>query len=212
MQYNTILYEVKDDVATIILNRPDANNSVNLELARDLCYAAMECGENEKVRAILIRAAGKSFCAGGDVKSFAAQGAELPLYLKEVTTYLHLSISRFLRMDAPVIIAVNGVAAGAGMSLACGGDIVMAAESARFTMAYTRLGLTPDGGSTYFLPRIVGLKRALELALTNRMLSAKEALDLGIVTWVKPDAELQSSAESIARQLAAGATRVRVNT
>jgi 2-(1,2-epoxy-1,2-dihydrophenyl)acetyl-CoA isomerase len=127
-------------------------------------------------------------------------------HLKEVTTYLHAAVSRFTRMDAPVIAAVNGTAAGAGMSMVCCCDIVLAAESAKFTMAYTRVGLTPDGSSTYFLPRIVGLKRALELTLTNRMLSAQEACEWGIVNKVVPDAQLQAEAETLAAQLAAGAT------
>ena len=110
-------------------------------------------------------------------------------------------------MDAPVVMAVNGVAAGAGMSFACSGDIVVAAESARFVMAYTRVGLAPDGSSTYFLPRIVGLRRALELVLTNRELSAQEALDMGIVNRVAPDAEFLTQARAIATQFAAGPTK-----
>jgi 2-(1,2-epoxy-1,2-dihydrophenyl)acetyl-CoA isomerase len=106
-----------------------------------------------------------------------------------------------------VIAAVNGSAGGAGMSLCLFADLVLAAESAKFTLAYTRAGLSPDGGSTYFLPRIIGVRRALELALTNRVLTAKEALDWGIVTRVVPDAELQAEAQTLAKQLAAGATR-----
>ena len=110
-------------------------------------------------------------------------------------------------MDAPLIAAVNGSAGGAGMSLCLFADLVLAAESAKFTLAYTRAGLSPDGGSTYFLPRIVGLRRALELALTNRVLGAQEALDWGIVTKVVPDSELQAEAQALASQLASGATR-----
>ena len=124
-----------------------------------------------------------------------------------MTTYLHAAVSLLARADAPVVMAVKGVAAGAGMSLTCGGDIVIAAESARFVMAYSRVGLAPDGGSSYFLPRIVGLKRALELALTNRELSAQEALDLGIVTQVVADTEVLSRAGAVAAQLAAGPTK-----
>lgn len=169
--------------------------------------AALRCSEDSTIRAVLITGAGTTFCAGGDLKSFAAQDDHLPYHLKEVTTYLHAAISRLTRMDPPMIAAVNGVAAGAGMSLVCACDIVLAAESARFTMAYTRVGLTPDGSATYFLPRIVGFKRALELTLTNRMLSAQEALDWGIVTRVVPDAELLTQANALASQLAAGPTK-----
>jgi 2-(1,2-epoxy-1,2-dihydrophenyl)acetyl-CoA isomerase len=118
-----------------------------------------------------------------------------------------MAISRFVRMDAPFVVAVNGAVGGGGMSFVLAADLVLAAESAKFTMAYTRAGLSPDGGSTYFLPRIVGLRRALELALTNRVLTAREAADWGLVTKVVPDAELLTEAEALARQLAAGATR-----
>ncbi len=111
---------------------------------------------------------------------------ELPAYLREITSYLHLAISRFARLDAPVIAAVQGSAAGGGFSLAISCDLVIAAESANFLMAYSKIGMAPDGGSTYFLPRLVGLKRAMELTLTNRVLSAREACEWGIVTEVVP--------------------------
>ena len=202
-----ITYEVKDHVARITFNRPDAANALDMQMALDLMHASIQASEDAAVRAVLITGAGKMFSGGGDLKSFAAQGDALPGHLKEVTAYLHAAVSRFVRMDAPVIAAVNGAAGGAGMSLCLFADLVLAAESAKFTMAYTRAGLNPDGSSTYFLPRIVGMRRALELALTNRVLSAKEAHEWGIVTKVVPDAELLTEADSLARQLAAGATR-----
>jgi 2-(1,2-epoxy-1,2-dihydrophenyl)acetyl-CoA isomerase len=206
MQYSTILFEVQDHVARITLNRPDAANAINVDMAKDMMHASLQCDEDPAIRAVIITGNGRMFCAGGDLKSFAAHGDNLPYHLKEVTTYLHAAVSRFTRMDAPVVAAVNGTTAGAGMSLACACDLVLAAESAKFTMAYTRAGLTPDGSSTYFLPRIVGLKRALELTLTNRLLSAQEACDWGIVTKVVPDANLQAEAQALAAQLAASAT------
>ena len=119
---------------------------------------------------------------------------------------LHMAISRFVRMDAPLVVAVNGAAGGGGMSFVLAADLVLAAESAKFTMAYTRAGLSPDGGSTFFLPRIVGVRRALELALTNRVLTAREAQEWGLVTRVVPDAALAAEAQTLAAQLAAGAT------
>jgi 2-(1,2-epoxy-1,2-dihydrophenyl)acetyl-CoA isomerase len=205
--FNCLKFEIADNVAHITLNRPEAANALNLELARDLEEVSLACDENPAVRAVLIDAAGKLFCGGGDLKSFAAQGeAELPGHLKRVTFYLHKALHRFARMRAPVVIAVNGNAGGAGMSLALSGDLVLAAESARFTLAYSRVGLTPDGSSTYYLPRIVGVRRALELALTNRTLSAREAEAMGIVTRVVPDAELNGEAQKLARELAQGAT------
>jgi len=118
-----------------------------------------------------------------------------------------MAISRFVRMDAPFIVAVNGAVGGGGMSFVLAADLVLAAESAKFTMAYTRAGLSPDGGSTYFLPRIVGVRRALELALTNRVLSAREAEQWGLVTRIVPDASLATEAQSLAAALARGATR-----
>ncbi|GEN33923.1 enoyl-CoA hydratase [Aneurinibacillus danicus] len=205
MSYTTLTFDVRDNVATITLNRQEAANAMNLDLAKDLMHVALKCDESPEVRAVIITGTGSAFSVGGDLKSFSEQGSHLPGHLKEVTTYLHAAISRLTRMDAPVIAAVNGVAAGAGMSLAIAADLVIAAESARFTMAYTRVGLTPDGSASYFLPRIVGLKRALELTLTNRVLSAQEAYELGIVTQVVPDTEVLTQANVTAAQLANGA-------
>ena len=205
--YSTLLFDVRNNVAYITLNRPEAANALNGELAHNLMEVSLRCDEDPSVRAVLINAAGKIFCAGGDLKSFSAQPKEmLPTYLKKVTYHLHRAISLLNRMKAPVVLAIHGAAGGAGMSLACAGDIVIAAESARFTMAYTRAGLTPDGSSTYFLPRIVGLRRAMDLTLTNRVLSAREAHEMGIVTRVVPDGELMATAEGLAKGFAQGPT------
>jgi 2-(1,2-epoxy-1,2-dihydrophenyl)acetyl-CoA isomerase len=207
-EYSTLLFDVRDGVGYITLNRPDAANALNAELAHELMDVTLRCEEDPTVRAVLLNSTGKIFCAGGDLKSFASQPKEmLPTYLKKVTFYLHKAVTRLNRMKAPVVMAVQGAAGGAGMSLACAGDIVIAAESSRFTLAYTRAGLTPDGSSTYFLPRLVGLRRAMDLALTNRVLSAREAYEMGIVSRVVPDAELMASAEGLARELAKGPTR-----
>jgi 2-(1,2-epoxy-1,2-dihydrophenyl)acetyl-CoA isomerase len=207
MDYQTLLYEVKYNVARITLNRPDAANALDARMGHELMQVAIRASEDPSVRAVILTGAGKMFCGGGDLKHFASLGDRLPAHLKELAGELHLAISRFARMQAPVIAAVNGSAGGAGLSLAIFADIVLAAESAKFTLAYTRAGLSPDGGSTYFLPRIIGLRRALEMALTNRVLSAREALDWGLVTRVVPDAELQTQADALAAQLAAGATQ-----
>jgi 2-(1,2-epoxy-1,2-dihydrophenyl)acetyl-CoA isomerase len=204
MDYQTLLYEVRDGVAWITLNRPEAANTVTVEMCNDLMRAALHAGEERAVRVVVLTGAGKSFSAGGDLKAFAAAGDAMASHIKEVTTYLHAAISQLARMDAPVIAAVNGVAAGAGMSLACAADLVIAAESARFTMAYTRAGLTPDGSGTFFLPRIVGLHRALDLVLTNRMLNAREAQEWGIVARVVADDAFAEQVRALAGQLAAG--------
>jgi len=207
MNLKTLIFEVHDNIAYITLNRPNSTNAINLEMSKELMQVSMQCDEDTSIRALLISGAGAMFCGGGDVKSFANQGENLPRHLKEITTHLHVAMSYLVRMDAPVVAAVHGSAAGAGLSLACACDLVLAAESARFTLAYSRIGLTPDGGATFTLARLVGLKRTLELALTNRLLSAKEACDWGMVTKVVPDKDLITEAKALAGQLAQGPTR-----
>ena len=207
MPYQTLLLDRADGVATITLNRPEAYNALNLALGRDLFAAALEVDEDPGVRCVVITGAGKAFCGGGDVKDFAEALPRIGVLVKELTTYVHGAVSRLARSPKPVIVAVNGVAAGGGLSLALSGDLVLAAESARFTMAYSKIGATPDGSSSYFLPRLTGIRRALELYLTNRVLSAKEALEWGLVTRVVPDAELGSATRALAKELAQGPTK-----
>jgi 2-(1,2-epoxy-1,2-dihydrophenyl)acetyl-CoA isomerase len=207
MSYETLLFDVSGPVARITLNRPEAANSLNDVMARELMLAAIHCDEDPAIRAVLLTGAGKMFSAGGDLKTFSGFGAETGARLKEITTYFHAAISRFARMDAPLVVAVNGMAAGAGMSLAASGDLVLAAQSARFTMAYTAAGLSPDGSSTWILPRLIGLRRTQELMLTNRMLGAGEALEWGLVNRVVDDGALMAEAEALALGLAGGATR-----
>jgi 2-(1,2-epoxy-1,2-dihydrophenyl)acetyl-CoA isomerase len=206
MAYETVRYEVSDSIATITLNRPEAYNALNLTLGRDLFHATIEADEDRAVRCIIVTGAGKAFCAGGDVKVFDDNADRIGIVIKELTTYLHGAVSRLARTPKPVIMAVNGVAAGGGMSLALAGDLVVAAESAKFTMAYSKIAASPDGSSSYFLPRIIGVRRALELHYTNRALSAREAMDWGLVNRVHPDAEFASSVGALARELAEGPT------
>ena len=207
MTYETLLFEVSDGLAKITLNRPGAANSLNGAMAHDLMMAAIQCDEDPDIRAVLLTATGKMFCAGGDLKTFHGFGEDMGARLKEITLYLHGATSRFSRMDPPLVVAVNGIAAGAGMSIAVSGDQVLAARSAMFTSAYTAAGLSPDGSSTYFIPRLVGLRRAQELMLTNRRLNAEEALEWGLINRVVDDEDLAEEAEKLARGLAAGATR-----
>jgi 2-(1,2-epoxy-1,2-dihydrophenyl)acetyl-CoA isomerase len=206
MTYQHLLLETREHVATITLNRPDAYNALDLALGRELFHAVLEVDEDPAVRCVVITGAGKAFCAGGNVKDFADNLPRIGILVKELTTYLHGAVSRLARSAKPVVMAVNGVAAGGGLSFALAGDVVVAAESARFTMAYSKIAATPDGSSSYFLPRLIGLRRALELYLTNRVLSAREALDWGLVTRVVPDAELRAAVDALARELAAGPT------
>jgi 2-(1,2-epoxy-1,2-dihydrophenyl)acetyl-CoA isomerase len=206
MSQDPLRFELDGAVARVTLQRPDAANAIDLPLARALHEAALRCDEDAAVRAVLLTGAGRTFCAGGDLASFERAGAGRPALLKEITTYLHAAVARFARMRAPVVAAVNGAAAGAGLALVAAADLALASEDAKFTMAYTRVGLTPDGSSTWFLPRLIGVRRTLELVLTNRVLSAQEALDLGLLNRVVPAARLAAEADALARELAAGAT------
>jgi len=207
MAYETVTVARAAGDATLTLNRPEAFNALNMTLGRDLFHAVLEVDDDAAVRAIVVTGAGKAFCAGGDVKAFADNLDRIGALIKELTTYLHGAVSRLCRSEKPVIMAINGVAAGGGMSLALAGDLVLAAESARFTMAYSKIAATPDGSSTYYLPRLIGVRRALELYLTNRTLSAHEAQEWGLITRVVPDGELASAADALARELAQGPTR-----
>lgn len=206
MSDQRLRFELKDAVATLTLDRPKVNG-IDLEMGRALMHAAIRCHEDPAIRAVLLTGAGPMFCAGGDLKSFAGLGRELPAALLELTTYLHAATSRFARMRAPLVVAVNGTAAGAGMSLAVSGDLVLAAESASFSMAYTAAGLSPDGSASWLLPRLIGVRRTQELMLTNRTLTGAEAQAWGLVTRAVPDAMLADEAAALARQLAQGPTR-----
>jgi 2-(1,2-epoxy-1,2-dihydrophenyl)acetyl-CoA isomerase len=203
---STVALTVGDGVARVTLDRPDAANAINLELAEDLLRVATEVAGRDDVRAVLLRGSGARFCAGGDVKAFAIE-PDLRAHLRAVTAALHPAIAALVELDAPVVAAVQGSAAGAGLGLVAAADLVGAAASARFVMAYTGIGLSPDGSSSWFLPRLVGHRRAVELTLTNRVLDAGEARDWGIVTTVVPDDDLEHQAEQLARTLAAGPTR-----
>ncbi len=207
MADDLVTFTLEDGLARLTLNRPEAGNSITPDQGKALMQAAVRCCSDSAVRAVLLTGAGKNFCVGGDLKTFKAAGPGVGALIKETTAYLHAACSTLARMDAPLIIAVQGAAAGAGLSLALLGDIVYAAESAKFAMAYTAAGLSPDGGSTFLLPRVVGLRRAQELTLTNRRLSAVEAVDWGIATAAVPDEHLLARAEETARALAAGPTR-----
>ncbi|MFG1932106.1 enoyl-CoA hydratase/isomerase family protein [Mycobacterium sp. NPDC048908] len=204
-EYQTIKFEHSGRIARITLNRPDAANGMNDTMTRELAAAAKRC-DNPATKVVVITGEGRFFCAGGDLKSFAAADTRGP-FIKGVADDLHRAISTFARMDAVVITSVNGVAAGAGFSLAVTGDLVLAAESASFTMAYTRAGLSPDGSSSYYLPRLIGITRTKELMLTNRTLSAQDASQWGLVTEVVPDADLAARTDQLADQMAATASK-----
>lgn len=204
-QFKHIVFAKQARIARITLNRPDAANGLDSLMASELRQAANLCADDPEIRVVILTADGRFFSAGGDIREMLSHGDGVGSAIKSLADDLHGAISTLSRMPAVLIVAVNGVAAGAGFSLTLIGDIVVASESASFTMAYTRAGLCPDGGSSFYLPRLVGLRRAQELMLTNRTLTAAEALEMGLVTRVVADDELALQADQIAENLASGA-------
>ena len=184
MDYNSIIYEKNSSIAKIVLNKPDTGNTLDSQLAKELYEATLDAASDENIKALILTANGKLFCGGGNLKFLLSKKEEVKKTLLEMTMYFHGAISRMARMSAPIIVGVNGTAGGGGFSLAITGDIIYAVKDAKFTLAYTNAGLSPDGSSTYYLPRIVGMKRAKELMLTNRLFSAEEAFDMGLIDLV----------------------------
>ncbi len=207
MSESTVLTEVRGHVAIVTLNRPQNANTLDLQMGRDLAAAAIACESNPAVRALVLTGAGKNFCFGGDLRGMIAGGGAVDAYLRELTSHLHTAIAHFVRMDAPVVAAINGTAAGAGVGLVAMADLAIAGEGSKFSLAYTGVGLTPDGSTSFFLPRAIGQKRATELILTNRTITAAEALDWGLLNAVVPDADVFAKSLEIAERLAAGPLR-----
>jgi 2-(1,2-epoxy-1,2-dihydrophenyl)acetyl-CoA isomerase len=206
MEYEAIkLVDTGDGVWELILANPPAN-ALNKRMAFELRHAAAQLSTNPSVGAVVLHGEGKVFFGGGDLVEFSEGGDQTPANLHEMTIDFHGALSRMARMNAPVIGAITGTAGGAGMSLTAAMDLVFAGESAKFTMAYTAAGLTPDGTSTFFLSRVVGLRRATELVLTNRVLSADEAMDWGLINRVVADDAVLDEARALAAKLAQGPT------
>ena len=206
MVYQTLIFDIDNSIARIILNRPEAANSMNMQMMEELLDVSIVCDEDDSIRAVTITGTGRMFCAGGDLASFAKQGDKLPGFLKKATTVLHGAITRFARMKKPVITIINGSAAGAGFSLAIMGDYTIAADSAKFTMAYTAAGLSPDVSSSYFFPRLVGENRARGIMMTNRTLTADEALNWGMINQISTNDDLTADANIMINKLASGPT------
>ncbi|PYN81158.1 MAG: enoyl-CoA hydratase/isomerase family protein [Candidatus Rokuibacteriota bacterium] len=205
--YKCLLYEVKDAVATLTLNRPERLNALGDTLRDDLYDAVLRASQDADVRVLVVTGAGKGFCAGGDVKAMndTKEGRAPARPLEDKVAPLRDRVLLAMR-DAPkpVIAAVNGAAAGAGMNLALGCDMRLASTAAKFTQAFVKRGLHPDWGGTYFLPRLVGMAKACELIFTGEIIDAQEALRLGIVNAVYAPEELMPAAYELARKIAAG--------
>lgn len=207
---NAVTYEADGPVAILTLNRPDSLNAVNPDMVAGLLAASARAASDTEVRAVVVRGAGKSFMAGGDLRWFRDQLALPPDQRRSGFSALiagvHAAIANFKRMDKPVIAAVHGAVAGFGLSLMLAADLALAAEDAYFTLAYSNIGLSPDGGATWSLPRHLGMKRAMEIALLGDRFNACRALDLGLLNRIVTQDRLEQEAIALATRLAAGAT------
>ncbi|MCI4591818.1 enoyl-CoA hydratase-related protein [Sphingobium sp. BYY-5] len=195
---------VEDGIARITLDRPEAGNAITLPLAQALLAAAIRCESDPAVRCILLTGKGRLFCAGGDVQLIAGAGERRAEVLSELIATFHAAVQRLARASKPLVTLVNGPAAGAGFSLAILGDVVIGARSAHFTAAYGAIGLTPDGGLSWLLPRLVGLRKAQDIILTNRRIKAEEAEAIGLVTRIVDDETLAEEGTRVAHALADG--------
>ncbi|MBS1783112.1 MAG: 2-(1,2-epoxy-1,2-dihydrophenyl)acetyl-CoA isomerase [Bacteroidetes bacterium] len=197
---NTILISIKDSVAYLQLNRTEKFNSFNREMSLDLQRALNDCENNEDVRCIVLSGAGKAFCAGQDLaEATAPDGPELERIVEE---HYNPIIQKLRQIEKPIIAAVNGVAAGAGANIALACDIVVASENASFIQAFSKIGLIPDSGGTYFLPRLIGLQRATALMFTAEKVSAYDALQIGMVYKVFSDESFLLETQKLATNLA----------
>jgi enoyl-CoA hydratase/carnithine racemase len=206
MTYECLLHETKDGIATLTLNRPDRLNALGGSLREDLLDAITRTAADPEVRVMVITGAGKGFCAGGDVKAMneAKEGRRERPLLEKVAPNRDRTLLAMRDAPQPIIAAINGAAAGAGMNLALGCDIRIASTAAKFAQAFVRRGLHPDWGGTYFLPRVVGLAKAAELIFTGDVIDAAEALRLGLVSQVVEPEALLPTVYDLARRIAAG--------
>ncbi len=204
-ELKTMSFEVDGNIGHIRFTRAEAANAVNPKFCSELKEVMSLIKDNEDIQAVAVTAEGKVFCAGGDLKEFKAAGKELPGVVEAMLEDLHDAIYMMNDIPKPFVAGIQGAAGGAGMSLVSAFDLVVSGESAKYTMAYTRVGLTPDGTSSYFLARHIGLRRMMDLTLTNRVLSAEEAESWGLVNRVVPDEDIEVQALKLAQQLADGA-------
>ncbi|MDN5914021.1 MAG: enoyl-CoA hydratase-related protein [Pseudonocardia sp.] len=206
--FTTLTLRVTDGVADVRLNRPEHGNAIDVAMARDLREAATRIAEDSSVRVVLLRGNGPMLTTGGDIDLFSGlEDAELPPLLRRMIDDYHQALERLAEIDAPLVVGVRGAAAGGGLGLVCTADYAIAATDAVFAVGYGRIGLTADGGTTWYLPRLVGMRRAQEMFLLNRRLTADEACQWGLVNRVVPADDVDAEAETVAAGLAAGPTR-----
>jgi len=202
----SVLLTIEGGVATIAFNRPEVFNAMDGEMMAQFRAAAEQVERDPAIRVVVLRGEGKSFLAGGDVGLFHRHLQELPELIVRWGRELHFGLLALRRADKPVLASVHGAIAGAGFSVLCAADLAVSADDARFSLAYANLGTSPDGGSTHFLPRLVGYKKAMELTLLPDLFDAATAQRLGLVNWVVPAAELSAQTQRIASRLAQGPT------
>jgi 2-(1,2-epoxy-1,2-dihydrophenyl)acetyl-CoA isomerase len=200
----TILFENRDGIAYVTLNRPAVGNAINLQMALELKACSGRLRADSSVRTVVLAGAGRHFCAGGDISCPAQDDAGIRAHVLDLTSILHAAIIDFTQMDAPVVAVAEGSIAGAGIALLAAADLAVAGPCAKFRLAYSSLGLTPDGGLSFVLPQLVGRKRAMDLLLTNRTLGALEALEWGLVNQVAAEGAAQSTARQLAARIAQG--------
>ncbi len=208
MTFETVTYELDKNVATVTMNRPDALNALSRQLTADLT-AAIRLAIADNARAVILTGSGRAFCSGGDLremKSMWESEGRIEAFLEEPLAALHELVKLIRETPVPFIAAVNGVCAGAGVNLALACDIVIAAEDASFREAFVRIGLSPDCGGTFFLPRAIGEKRAAELFMTGDAVTAQRALQIGMINAIADEGELATDAGKMAAKLAAGPT------
>ena len=207
--YETIIYEKSEGIATITLNRPEVLNAVNEKMGLELLDALRTAERDDEVRCVIITGKGRAFCAGEDIQALRGEydRGENPKLGERLLYKYNPIIMRIRRMEKPVIAAVNGAAAGAGAGIAYSCDIRVAADSAKFLQAFIRVGLAPDSGTSFFLPRLAGFAKALELSLTGEELSSQDAERFGLVSKVVPVEQLMATARKLALRLAAGPTK-----
>lgn len=206
-ELSVIELSVHDGLAVLRINRPEARNAINEAMAADFREAALRLAETSGLRAVLVRGAGPAFTVGGDIETFAgAEPEALPALLNGMTSPYHEALRILSELPVPVVCAVHGAVAGGGLGVLYCADVVLAAEGTKFATGFARIGLSGDGGNSWFLPRLVGPRRAMELYLDNRVLEAKEALEWGLISAVVPAEELEQRATEVAVRLAAGPT------